>query len=217
LSTKHIRQNSFIFIIIFDEGISYSGYQNAITTEMTLKNIIIKETDIGDFNDIMQVEKLAFGYDKEAKLVADLLKDPTAKPLLSLLAFHNNKAVGHILFTRVYLEGSTNQALVHILAPLAIIPESQKKGIGGMLIKEGLKILKARGTELVFVLGHMDYYPKFGFIPDANALGLEAPYPIPEEHKNAWMVQSLSHNGLDAHQGKIRCADQLNKAEHWRE
>ena len=51
----------------------------------------------------MTVEEQAFGYDKEAKLTAALLKDKTAEPILSLLAYHNNLAIGHILFTRVYI------------------------------------------------------------------------------------------------------------------
>ncbi len=184
---------------------------------MNLKNIIIQETEANDFNDIMEVERAAFGFDKEAELVADLLKDPSAKPIISLLAFDQDRAVGHLLFTRVYLNESENKGLFYILAPLAVIPEYQKKGIGGLLIKNGLEILKARACDLVFVLGHMEYYPKYGFIPDAESFGFSAPFPIPEEHKNAWMVQALSSGGIKAYQGKVRCADMLNKEEHWRE
>ncbi|NQU86117.1 MAG: N-acetyltransferase, partial [Mariniphaga sp.] len=135
---------------------------------MNIKNIQIRKTVKSDFNDIMEVEKLAFGYDKEAELVAQLLENKTATPILSLLAFSKNEAVGHILFTKVMLEGNNNSPLMHILAPLAVKPGFQKKGIGGLLIKEGLKILKEMGAEIVFVLGHMDYYPRYGFIPDAE-------------------------------------------------
>jgi len=187
------------------------------TAIMKLENTIIRETGVHDFNDIMEVEKQAFGFDKEAHLVADLLKDPSAKPLISLLAFHQSKAIGHILFTRIYIDESKNQGLFYILAPLAVIPEYQKKGIGGALIKKGLEILKAKGCDLVFVLGHMDYYPNYGFIPDAERRGFTAPFPIPEEHKNAWMVQAFNPNGMESYQGKIRCANKLNKEEHWRE
>jgi putative acetyltransferase len=182
------------------------------------QDIYIKETTASDYNDIMLVEEQAFGYIKEAQLTADLLEDETAKPVLSLLAFHREKAIGHILFTRVYMnEMDITQTLVHILAPLAVIPEYQKQGIGGMLIFDGLKRLKEMGSKMVFVLGHMKYYPKFGFIPDAKKAGYSAPYPIPEEYVNAWMVQTLCPKGFEINKGKVLCADKLNKPEHWRE
>jgi len=185
---------------------------------MTKIKIQIRETNSNDFNDIMLVEERAFGYVKEAQLTADLLSDETAEPTLSLLAFDGEKAVGHILFTRVYIrEMNTEQPLIHILAPLAVIPEYQKQGVGGLLINEGLQKLKEKGSEMVFVLGHMEYYPKFGFIPDAKKLGYVAPYPIPKEYANAWMVQSLNPKGFIIDKGNIVCSKELNKPEHWRE
>ena len=185
---------------------------------MTNLKIQIRETNNKDINDIMVVEERAFGYVKEAQLTANLLRDETAMPTLSLLAFDGEKAVGHILFTRVYKDKmDTEQPLIHILAPLAVIPEYQKQGIGGLLINEGLERLKKNGSEMVFVLGHMEYYPKFGFIPDAKKLGYIAPYPIPKEFSNAWMVQSLNPKGFIIEKGHIVCSKELNKPEHWRE
>lgn len=185
---------------------------------MSTNNIHLRESQIEDFQDIMRVEELAFGYPKEAQLCADLLEDPSAKPLLSLLAFDGTKAIGHILFTRAYLNNrASNQPLHHILAPLAIIPEYQKQGIGALLIQAGIQRLKSMGSELLFVLGHMDYYPKHGFIPDAGAMGFQAPYPIPVEFANAWMVQSLNGELAEKPKGKILCSHELNKEEHWRE
>lgn len=184
---------------------------------MFSKDIRIRATGVDDYNNIMDVEEQAFGNDKEAKLTADLLQDKTAEPILSLLAFHENEAVGHILFTRVYVGEISSQPLLQILAPLAIKPTFQKQGIGGMLINEGLKRIKDTGSELVFVLGHMEYYPKFGFIPDAKKLGFPAPYPIPDEYANAWMVQSLNPKGFMINPGNIICAHALNRPEHWRE
>lgn len=185
---------------------------------MTNINIQIKETNNSDFHDIMVVEEQAFGNIKEAQLTADLLVDKTAEPILSLMAFRDNEAIGHILFTRVYInELNTKQPLLHILAPLAIVPEYQKQGVGGLLIIEGLKRLKEMGSEMAFVLGHMEYYPKFGFIPDAKKIGFTAPYPIPDEHANAWMVQSLNPNGFAIGKGNVICSNELNKPEYWRE
>ncbi len=184
---------------------------------MKLQNIQIRKTGITDFNVIMTIVKQAFGYDKEARLTAVLLKDRTAKPILSLLAFYNNKAIGHILFTRVYINDRDSQPLIHILAPLSVIPEYQKQGVGRMLIREGLERLREMGSEMVFVLGHMEYYPRHGFIPDAGALGYSAPYPIPQEFANAWMVQSLNPRGFMIARGQVFCSDELDKPEHWRE
>lgn len=95
---------------------------------MNINDIKIRETNAGDFDEVMQVEKEAFGYEKEARLVADLLADRSAEPLVSLLAFHQGRAVGHVLFTRAFFEGRSEQPMVHILAPLAVIPEYQRQG-----------------------------------------------------------------------------------------
>lgn len=88
--------------------------------------------------------------------------------------------------------------------------------LGGQLIKEGLSQLKKSGVDLVFVLGHPDYYPRYGFIT-AGVLGYEAPYPIPEEHADAWMVQELKNGIIGKVTGKIQCSEVLNQPEHWRE
>jgi putative acetyltransferase len=181
------------------------------------KNIHIRETIADDFAAIMEVEKQAFGYDKEAKLVAELLADETGKPMVSLLAFCNEEPVGHILFTRAYLEEQPEQAMMHILAPLAIKPEYQRQGIGGMLINAGIEKLRAMGSQIVFVLGHKEYYPKYGFIPDAHRLGYPAPYPIADEYADYWMVQPICPTGFEIAKGKIRCCKELNKPEHWRD
>lgn len=184
---------------------------------MKKQNIHIKETSLNDLNEIIHVEQLAFGSEEEALLTADLLKDRSAKPLLSLLAFDNKKAIGHILFTRAYINSKKNETLIHILAPLAVIPEYQNQGIGGMLIKEGIKRLRDMGSQMIFVLGHINYYPKHGFIPDAKKLGYPAPYPIPEEVKEAWMIQSLASKEFVIEKGNIICAHAMDKPEYWSE
>ncbi|MDV7137968.1 N-acetyltransferase [Maribacter sp. TH_r10] len=183
----------------------------------TSEDINIRETDIGDLERIIEVETLAFGSDIEAKLVSKLLSDKSAEPIVSLLAFNADEAVGHIFFSRAYFDNAPNQPLIYILAPLAVKPTFQRKGIGGILIKKGLEILKEKNAELVFVLGHKKYYPKYGFIPDAGKLGFAAPYPIPNKDADAWMVQSLNPKGFENEHGKIRCADELNKPELWKE
>lgn len=206
---------------------------------MNSKNIQIREAKKSDFDDVMKIEKEAFGQEDEAELVSQLLEDKSAEPVISLLAFKDDEAAGHILFTRATFEAnehspsgsqsttpliapttapSTAPSIppsIYILAPLAVKPEYQRQGIGGMLINAGLKKLKEIGVEMVFVLGHMDYYPRYGFIPDAGSLGFATPYPIPDEHADAWMVQALTSEGLSKVTGKMVCADALNKPEYW--
>lgn len=179
---------------------------------------IVKSTEL-DLSDVLHVEKQAFGNDKGSEivnLVNGLLNDPSAMPLLSLIAVNDDQAIGHILFTKARITYSKESISAAILAPLAVIPDAQSQGVGGQLIKEGLKLLSESGVELVFVLGHPEYYPRHGFKP-AGSLGFEAPYPIPDEHANAWMVQELRPGLIGSVRGKITCADVLNQPEHWRE
>ncbi len=172
-----------------------------------------------DKAEINNIHIKAFG-EKEgpeiANLVNDLLEDKTAMPLLSIVAVEDDKLLGHILFTKAKIQKTTESVSAQILAPLAVIPEAQNKGVGAQLIKEGLKQLKEANVELVFVLGHPNYYPRSGFKP-AGILGYEAPYTIPEEHAGAWMVQELSSGVIGSVKGKVQCSEVLNKPLHWRE
>jgi putative acetyltransferase len=178
----------------------------------------IREATPSDLSDVLSIESEAFGYTKEAELVKGLLDDPSAKPVISLLAFKDDRAVGHILFTRARLTNTDDPTAVSIaiLAPLAVLPDAQSEGVGGKLIKHGLKLLSETGVELVFVLGHPGYYPQYGFNP-AGLHGFEAPYPIPEKNADAWMVQELRSGVIGNVSGKVACADVLNQPEHWRE
>lgn len=179
----------------------------------------IRNSTDSELNEILNIHKQAFGADKGieiSRLVDDLLSDQTAMPILSLVAVENNRLIGHILYTKAVVTQSETEISAQILAPLAILPEEQSKGIGEKLINEGLRVLKASGTELVFVLGHPTYYPRCGFIP-AGEQGFEAPYPIPKEHAEAWMIQELNGDVMEKNSGKIQCSKVLNEPQHWRE
>lgn len=179
----------------------------------------IRASRASDKTEIGQLHANAFG-EKEgpeiATLAEELMTDGTARPVLSLVAVEDNRILGHILFSKAKITGTPQSVSARILAPLAVLPGDQGTGIGGRLIQAGLDRLRASGVELVFVLGHPDYYPRSGFVP-AGALGFEAPYPIPEEHAGAWMVQALRNGVLGRVTGKIQCATALNRPEHWRE
>jgi putative acetyltransferase len=169
-----------------------------------------------DLNDILFVEREAFNSNKEADLTKNLLADPSAKPLLSLMAFIKNQPAGHILFTKAHLLNSPREFAVSFLAPLAVVPKFQRRGVGGGLIKKGLELLSRSGVDLVFVVGHPEYYPRHGFTA-AGKLGFETPSPIPEEHADAWMVHALRPDVIGSVSGTVICCDELSKPELWRE
>ena len=175
----------------------------------------IRQTTQADLKDIMFVEKAAFKRDEEVNLTVDLLVDPSAKPLLSLMAYVENQPVGYVLFTKGTLTNHPD-VMLSFLAPLAVIPKFQRQGIGGALIKRGVEILTKANVDLIFLLGHPNYYPKFGFKP-ASKFGFEPTYPIPNEVADAWMVKALKHNIIGRFSGKVICCDTMNKPEIWRE
>jgi len=179
-------------------------------------NVTIREARPAELGRVLEINRLAFGSDIEAGLVRDLMEDPSAQPVLSLVAVQDNHAIGHILFSAVKLTGETSTPPMSILAPLSVVPEKQSQGIGGALIRAGLEHLSQTETALVFVLGHPGYYPRLGFQP-AGCLGFEAPYPIAEKHADAWMVQALKPGALDGPSGHVECAEALDKPEYWME
>ncbi len=167
-----------------------------------------------EYVQIMTVEREAFGRDDEPRLVAALLADPTAQPSLSLLAYEGKRAVGHVLFTRATLRGATRECSAVILAPLAVIPDFQRQGVGRALIEHGTECLAGVGVQLVFVLGDPGYYSRCGF-QAAVPHGLLPPYPVVPEA--AWRVRALTSGMLGATRGKVACAAALDHAEYWRE
>jgi putative acetyltransferase len=185
-----------------------------VCLEQWLLQMCIRETDDADLNCILFVEGEAFNSDKEANLTMDLFADRSAKPLLSLMAFVEGQPAGHILFTAARLSGVAREVAVSFLAPLAVVPVFQRRGVGGSLIKNGLERLSRSGVDLVFVVGHPQYYPRHGFTP-AGKLGFETPYPMPVEHADAWMVRALRPDVIGSVSGKVVCCDTLNKPELW--
>ena len=123
----------------------------------------ITEASISDLQSVLSIERAAFGQDDEAELVRALLEDPSAQPSLSLLAWVQGRPVGHILFTAARIGDGSAPVRAAILAPLAVVPDAQRQGVGGRLIEEGVSVLRARGVGLVLVAGHPDYYPRHGF------------------------------------------------------
>jgi predicted N-acetyltransferase YhbS len=164
---------------------------------------------------IRGVHEAAFGPEQGpeiADLAVALLYDPTAQPLLSLFSCGGDRPTGHVLFTRVRV--GQDAVPGQILAPLAVLPSLQNQGIGTRLVEHGLELLREEGCRLVFTLGDPAYYRRFGFQP-AGRLGFEAPYPIPDEHADAWMVLELVEGTLGRVRGLVHCANALNDPRHW--
>lgn len=141
-----------------------------------------------DAPDVRRVVTAAFGRRAEAELVDKLRDTDGFVPQLSLVADNSGVIVGHIMFTHITLE-SDPPARVLALAPVSVYPAFQNRGIGSALISRGLAIAEERGEPLVVVLGHPEYYPRFGFVR-ASTLGIKAPWPdIPDD---AFMVKPLN-------------------------
>ena len=174
----------------------------------------IVEAAPGDLDAVLQVERLAFAREDEARLVAALLQDPTAQPGLSLLAYVGEEPAGHALFTPVRIEDAGCEVPAQILAPLAVVPKFQRQGVGRALIEHGASLLGDRGVGLVFVLGDPDYYRRRGFMP-TRPLGLLPPYPV--EPDAAWRVRILRPMPAGSLAGTVQCARSLCKPEYWRE
>lgn len=138
----------------------------------------IRRESPADVQSIHDVNRLAFGQPAEADLV-DRLRDQGAVAV-SLVAEREGEIVGHILFSPVVIHdpGFTGSAVG--LAPMAIRPAHQRQGIGGELIRDGLRLCAEAGHAAVVVLGHPEYYPRFGFRP-AHEWGLRCEYPVPPE------------------------------------
>ncbi len=166
--------------------------------------------------DMLRVEREAFGEDDDAELTRQLMTDSTALPMISLLAYDQEAAVGHILLTNATLTGHEDIKTM-ILAPLAVVPGNQRIGVGTALTLEALKQAGELGVQLVFVLGSPEYYPRHGFLAPAEPLGFEPPYPIPKDAQPAWMVQELSPGLIGQVQGRVVPADSLMRPEYWRE
>lgn len=180
-----------------------------------MPEVCIRPATPSDLSDVLRVERAAFGQDDEARLVDELLGDPTARPIVSLVAEEDGVLVGHILLTGCALDTLPDVPLM-LLAPLAVVPEYQRQGVGAALSRAALQAAEELGAHAVFVLGHVEYYPKHGFVP-ALPMNLEAPYPIPAEIADAWMVAETRPGFLGTARGRVQVAEVLMEPEYWRE
>ncbi|MBY4678424.1 GNAT family N-acetyltransferase [Marinobacterium arenosum] len=161
--------------------------------------MLIRAEQSADQGAIESILLSAFDGPAEARLVAALRQQ--VGPLVSLVAEQEGVAVGHILFSPVTLPGRPSLKLMG-LAPMAVTPDRQRKGIGSALVRAGLECCAELGVGAVAVLGHAGYYPRFGFVP-ASQFGIGCEYPVPDE---VFMALELQPGYLSEAAGTVRYA-----------
>jgi putative acetyltransferase len=167
--------------------------------------ITIRPETLEDATRIRHVNELAFGQPAEADLVERLRQ---ACPDSVSLVAEDDDVVGHILFTPVVVESTGRRVLGMGLAPMAVLPDRQRQGIGSLLVRRGLDILHERGCPFVVVVGHPEYYPRFGFEP-ASTHGLASQWEgVPDA---AFMVLVLDVHAMAGVSGVARYRDEFDE------
>lgn len=162
--------------------------------------IAIRPENTDDRDAIREIHRAAFGQENEGALVNAIRSSPGFIPTLSLLAIVEGRTVGHVLFSRIDIETESGDIPVLGLAPLAVDPDAQRRGIGSALVRAGLEESHRLGEHIVIVLGHADYYPRFGFV-SAPPLGITSPFAVEASH---FMVAALAPGVLDGVAGRVR-------------
>jgi putative acetyltransferase len=159
-------------------------------------NVSIRLAQSRDAADVRETNEQAFGSPLEARLVEALRGAPDS---VSLVATMDDRVVGHILFTPVTIEPSAT-VRVAALAPMSVRPIYQRQGVGSQLVRAGLEECRQRGYTAVVVVGHPEYYPRFGFVP-AHTRSLDCEFPVPQE---AFMALELDAGALTGLSGVVR-------------
>jgi len=157
---------------------------------------VIRAETLDDLEAIRELNRLAFGQAAEARLVDRLREDGLV--LSSLVAVEGFRVIGHLLFSELTIE--TDSAVIRgaALAPMSVVPSRQRQGIGSSLVREGLEDCRRHGVAVAVVLGHVDYYPRFGFSVE-KAECLRCRYSGPH-----FMALELVPSTLDGIRGTVK-------------
>jgi len=169
------------------------------------KTINIRQETPVDYQWVIELTESAFkampfSKGKEGKLVHHLRKSPSFICELSLVAEIEGKVVGHILFTPIIIENEGKKEPSLVLAPVSVLPEFQNKGIGSQLILAGHQKSKELGYESVILVGHPQYYPRFGYKP-CSTWGIKAPFDLPSD--DVFMAYELIDGALNEVSGTV--------------
>ncbi|TGY43515.1 N-acetyltransferase [Clostridium sartagoforme] len=166
--------------------------------------LTIREEEIKDYNEVEKVveesfKNAEFSDKDEHNLVRRLRNSNEFIKELSLIAEEENKILGHVLLTKALIKGESTSYETLALAPLAVLPEYQKSGIGKNLMNKAIERARELGYKSIVILGHENYYPKFGF-EKASKYGVKAPFEVPDE---AYMILELLPGGLNGVSGIV--------------
>ncbi|WP_343588462.1 N-acetyltransferase [Flavobacterium sp.] len=166
--------------------------------------IKLRQENKNDFESVFQLiekafEKEEYSDHKEQFLVERLRNSEAFIPELSIVAEIDNKIVGHILFTKLQIKNESETFPSLALAPVSVLPEFQGKGIGSELILHGHEIAKSLGYKSVILLGHQDYYPRFGY-ELCEKYNIKMPFDVPAEN---CMVIALTEDALKGISGEV--------------
>ena len=158
---------------------------------------LIRPEHPSDVERIRAVNLAAFETRSEADLVDALRRQ--AAPVVSLVADDGGEIIGHIMFTPATLAMHPDSRIMG-LAPVAVLPQRQRQGVGAALIRDGLMRCRMLGFGAVIVLGHADYYPRFGFVP-ASRWGIHSEYDVPDD---VFMALELTAESLTGRSGLVK-------------
>lgn len=159
--------------------------------------MVIRAEERKDWAAIHAVNASAFETSAEARLVARLRQE--AQPVISLIAEEDDEIIGHTMFSPVSLTGHVDPKILG-LGPMAVLPKHQRKGIGSALVRAGLEQCKRLGFGAVVLVGHPEFYSRFGFQP-ASRFGIACEFDVPQE---AWMAIELEPGFLADATGAIK-------------
>lgn len=166
--------------------------------------IKIRQENQRDYKSVFRLiekafEKEPYSDHKEQFLVQRLRESDAFIPELSIVAEVEGQIVGHVLLTKIAIENDLESFESLALAPVSVLPEFQGKGIGSKLIIHSHALAKELGYQSIVLLGHQNYYPRFGYELASN-YGIELPFDVPKEN---CMVKALTENGLAGTRGKV--------------
>jgi len=167
---------------------------------------VIRREQQQDIPEIRQVNRLAFGQEQEASIVDKLREN--CNSVLSLVTLTDGKVVGHILFSPAVIEGKHGRLVGTGLAPLAVLPEYQRKGIGTELLQTAIARIKRGGCPYIIVIGHPEYYTRFGF-ERAGRFGISSEWDVPDE---AFMILILDRKAMNGITGVARYREEWAEA-----
>jgi putative acetyltransferase len=171
-------------------------------------HLIIRPEKEYDNPRIREVNDLAFGQENEGRLIEKLRQTENFIPELSLVAERDDEVVGHILFYPVIIRSAKAKYHSLSLGPMAVTPAYQRQGIGSQMVKEGLETAKTLGHKSVIVVGHPEYYPRFGFRP-ASQWTIKVPFDVPDE---AFLALELVIDELKGKSGTVEYPEEFNEA-----